>query len=80
VPGRAVDRLLIPTGAVHRRGGLELVVVRAADGTARTRAVTLGAAVGADRVEVLSGLEAEEQVVVGLPAPVADGTPVEVSP
>lgn len=80
VPGKAVERLLVPSSAVHRRGGLDLVVVRGPDGAARTRAVTVGATMGTDRVEVLSGLEAEELVVVDLPAPVADGTPVEVSP
>ncbi len=78
IPGASVDRLVIPSSAVHRRGGLELVVVRDADGTARTRAVTTGNPVGDDRVEVLSGLAEGDQVVVDAPGPVADGTPVEV--
>ncbi len=79
LPGDTVERLVIPASAVHRRGGLELVVVRDGDGTARTRAVTTGSTLPDGRVEVLSGLAEGEQVVVDLPGPVADGTPVEVA-
>ena len=79
LPGDPAEYLAVPTSAVHRRGGLELVVVRAADGTARTRAVTTGQALADDRVEVLSGLEAGSEVVVNAPGPVADGTPLEIS-
>jgi len=78
LPGDTVERLVIPASAVHRRGGLELVVVRDSGGKARTRAVTTGHSLGAGRVEVLSGLVEGEQVVVDAPGPVADGTPVEV--
>ena len=76
--GDRTDRLVVPVGAVHRRGGLELVVVRAQDGTARTRAVTTGDTLKNDRIEVLSGLNAGETVAVNAPGPVADGTPLEV--
>jgi RND family efflux transporter MFP subunit len=76
--GDAVERLVVPASAVHRRGGLELVVVRAEDGTARTLAVTTGGTLEDGRVEVLSGLAAGAQVVVDAPGPVADGTPLEV--
>jgi len=79
LPGDPAEYLAVPSSAVHRRGGLELVVVRAADGTARTRAVTTGQALADDRVEVLSGLEAGSEVVVNAPGPVADGTPLEIS-
>ena len=78
LPGDPVEYLAVPSSAVHRRGGLELVVVRAADGTARTRAVTTGQALADDRVEVLSGLVAGSEVVVNAPGPVADGTPLEI--
>jgi RND family efflux transporter MFP subunit len=78
LPGDMVERLLVPAGAVHARGGLELVVVRAEDGTARTRAVTTGAGSADGRIEILSGLDEGEQVVVDAPGPVADGTPLEV--
>ena len=79
ISGDITDRIVVPIGAVHRRGGLELVIVRAADGSARTRAVTTGGALGDDRVEILSGLDAGESVVVNAPGPVADGTPLELS-
>ena len=79
LPGDPAEHLAVPSSAVHRRGGLELVVVRAADGTARTRAVTTGQVLADDRVEVLSGLEAGSEVVVNAPGPVADGTPLEIS-
>lgn len=75
----ADDRLVVPPSAVHHRGGLELVVVRADDGSARTRAVTTGATQADGRIEVLSGVAAGEVVVTDLPAPVADGTPLEVA-
>jgi RND family efflux transporter MFP subunit len=78
ISGDTTDRLVVPVDAVHRRGGLELVIVRAADGSARTRAVTTGSAIGSDRVEVLSGVNAGESVVVNAPGPVADGTPLEL--
>lgn len=77
IAGDTAERLLVPVSAVHRRGGLELVVVRAADGTARTRAVTTGAAFDGRRVEILSGLDAGESVAVDAAGPVADGTPLE---
>jgi RND family efflux transporter MFP subunit len=76
--GDSTDRLVVPTSAVHRRGGLELVIVRAADGGARTRAVTTGGTVGDERIEVLSGVDAGEPVVINAPGPVADGTPLEL--
>jgi RND family efflux transporter MFP subunit len=78
IMGDGTDRLVVPTSAVHHRGGLELVIVRAADGSARTRAVTTGNTVGEDRVEILSGVNADETVVVNAPGPVADGTPLEL--
>ena len=79
ITGDAGDRLFAPSTAVHRRGGLELVVVRAADGTARTRAVTTGVELDDGRVEILSGLDENDQVATDLTAPVADGTPLEVA-
>jgi len=78
INGDEIIRLVVPIGAVHRRGGLELVIVRAADGSARTRAVTTGSAIGDGRVEVLSGLDSGEFVVVDAAGPVADGTPLEL--
>jgi RND family efflux transporter MFP subunit len=79
VVGDASDRLVVPASAVHRRGGLELVVVRADDGTARTRAVTTGGQLAGGRVEILSGLAEGDRVAIDLAAPVADGTPLETA-
>lgn len=79
ISGDITERIVVPVGAVHRRGGLELVIVRAADGSARTRAVTIGGALSDERVEILSGLDAGESVVINAPGPVADGTPLELS-
>jgi len=79
VAGDTASRLVVPAGAVHRRGGLELVMVRAADGTTRTRAVTTGRKLEGHRIEILAGLDEGEDVVVNAPAPVPDGTPLEVS-
>jgi RND family efflux transporter MFP subunit len=77
--GDSRERLVIPASAVHHRGGLELVVVRAEDGTARTRAVTTGKELSDGRIEVLSGLNAGETIAVDAAAPVPDGTPLEVT-
>jgi RND family efflux transporter MFP subunit len=79
IAGDSSDRLVIPATAVHRRGGLELVVVRASDGTARTRAVKTGRTLGGGRIEILSGLDAGEDVVVDAPGPVPEGSPLEVA-
>jgi hypothetical protein len=66
---------------VTKVGGLDLGVVRDAGGKARTRAVTVGGSVSEDRIELLSGVSAGEEVATGLAAVPADGTPVvEVRP
>lgn len=80
LPGDVTERLVVDASAIHRRGGLELVVVRDGEGKARTRAVTTGALLEGGRVEVLSGLTEGEQILVDAPGPLADGTPVEVLP
>ncbi len=67
----------LPRSAVLSPGGLTLVVVRDALGLARTRAVTLGAPVAGDKVEVLSGLHGGEEVLLNLGMPPADGARVE---
>jgi RND family efflux transporter MFP subunit len=69
--------LAVPRGAVFATGGLELVVVRDAQGRSQSRAVTLGEHLDADRVEVLSGVAAGDQVAVGLTSVPSDGTPLE---
>jgi RND family efflux transporter MFP subunit len=79
ISGDRADQLVVPISAVHLRGGLQLVVVRGDDGTARTRAVTTGETLQGGRIEVLSGLNRGDSVAVNAPGPLADGTPLEVS-
>lgn len=76
LPAAEREALTIPKDAVMRVGGLSVVVVVDAQGRARSRVVTVGAAEG-DAVEVLSGLSGNERVLVGLPQPPADGARVE---
>jgi RND family efflux transporter MFP subunit len=82
--GRAVfplgsrEALTIPAAAVIGRGQLESVFV-ADGGAARTRLITLGGRTG-DKVEVLSGLNAGEQVIFPVPQGLADGARIEVRP
>jgi HlyD family secretion protein len=69
-------RLLVPKAAVRSGGGRDVVfVVR--DRRVERRAVTVGAAEG-DQVEIVSGLNAGEQVVVEGPAAMNDGDKVTV--
>ncbi len=79
IPGDTIERIVIPGTSVHNRGGLELVVVRAEDSSARTRAVTTGAKLPDGQVEILSGIKPGDQIVIDAPGPVADGTPLEIS-
>jgi RND family efflux transporter MFP subunit len=69
--------VLVPQDAILTQGGLELVVLRDSEGRTTTRLVRTGAAVGPDRVEVLSGLSGGEEVLVGLGALPPPGSPVE---
>jgi RND family efflux transporter MFP subunit len=71
--------VVVPAAAVLTRGGLELVVVRDADGKASTRAVTVGERRDDGRIEVLSGLAGGETVLVGLATPPPAGAPVEAA-
>jgi len=79
IPTGARDAVLVPAAALIESGGLTLVAVRDAEGRARSRVVTTGAARADGRVEVLSGLDGDEQVLLGLGAAPAAGAPVEES-
>ena len=70
--------LAIPTAAVIERGQLTSVFV-AESGVARTRLIAAGAR-AANEIEVLSGLNAGEQVIFPVPQGTSDGTRVEVRP
>jgi RND family efflux transporter MFP subunit len=68
-------RLLVPKTAVRSDNGTDVVFV-VHDDRAERRAVRVGAADG-DRVEVISGLNSGERVVVDGPATLADGARVK---
>jgi RND family efflux transporter MFP subunit len=67
--------LAVPQTAVQRRGELTSVYVIGSDGVARLRLITTGDANG-ESVEVLSGLDDGERIVVRPPATLSDGTRV----
>lgn len=71
------NAVAVPPEAVVVQGGLSMVVVRDAEGRARSRAVTLGDVLADGRVEVLSGLSGDEHVLVGVGMVPADGAVVE---
>ncbi len=68
--------LTIPSAGVMERGQLQSVYV-AENNTAHTRLVTVGTRMK-DRVEVLSGLNQGDRVIVPIPTGLADGAPIEV--
>lgn len=78
VPVAEVKLLLVPRSAVLKRGQMEIVFV-ATDGKAALRLVKTGKVLD-DRVEVLSGIEEGEQVIVSGGARLTDGQPVTVQP
>jgi len=70
--------LTVPAAAVVTRGQLQSVYV-AENNMARARLITLGA-ITKDHMEVLSGLNPGDQVVVPIPPGLTDGSPIEVRP
>ena len=78
VPVAETRLLLVSREAVVKRGQMELVFV-ARDGHASLRLVKTGKTLD-DRIEILSGLEPGEQVVVRDTARLTDGQPVTVQP
>jgi len=78
VAGGATDSLLVPLDAVTRFGQMERVFV-VESGHAVLRLVKTGRITGA-RVEILSGLQAGEQVVLAPPAALREGQPVTAQP
>lgn len=77
LPGAPVRALLVPASAVSRVGQMERVFVAGPDKRAVLRLVKTGATHG-DRVEILSGLDEGESVVVAPPASLREGQPLEV--
>lgn len=72
--------LALPAAALVSTGSVPMVVVRDAEGRARSRAVTVGPRLPDGRVEVLSGVAADEEVALGLTSVPVDGSPLEVQP
>ncbi|MEZ4270612.1 MAG: efflux RND transporter periplasmic adaptor subunit [Myxococcota bacterium] len=77
VPTRHTEILRLPQAAVVKRGQLEIVFV-VTNRTAQLRLVKTGKHFG-EQVEVVSGLEAGELVVIGNAQDLLDGQPVEYS-
>jgi multidrug efflux system membrane fusion protein len=74
-PAAERQALLVPLGALVERGQLTSAYVVDAQGIARLRLVTAGARYG-DRVEILSGLDAGERLVVEGAPRLSDGASV----
>ncbi|HVS13080.1 MAG TPA: efflux RND transporter periplasmic adaptor subunit [Thermoanaerobaculia bacterium] len=75
----AREIVLVPRAVVMTRGGLELIAVVTPEGLTSTRVVTTGAEFD-DSVEILSGLDGGESLIVGLAAPPPAGSPIEGAP
>ena len=72
VPVGVRQAVLVPTGAVIRRGQLTGVWIVRQDDTAHLRWVRLGRGFG-DSLEILSGLNGDETVVLSTQQPLAEG-------
>lgn len=79
VPGAPAPTLLAPAAAVSVFGQMERVFAVGADGRATLRLVKTGARRG-DRLEILSGLDDADRVVIAPPAALRDGQPLEIIP
>jgi RND family efflux transporter MFP subunit len=73
------DALFVPSGAVVRRGQLELVYTVTAEGRASMRLVRTGRE-QAGWTEILSGLRANDHVVISSSSELSDGDKVEMKP
>lgn len=78
VPVAETKLLVVPQAAVLKRGQMELVFVER-EGHAALRLVKTGQVLG-EQVEVLSGLDEGEQVIVGNISHLVDGQPVTTKP
>lgn len=78
VPSGTASSLLVPVGAVSRFGQMERVFL-VEQGRAVLRLVKTGRVSG-ERIEILSGVNAGEHVVLTPPAALRDGAPVTTQP
>lgn len=79
VGGPAVPTLLIPATALSPLGQMERVFVAGANSQAVLRLVKSGSVLG-DRIEILSGLDAGERIIVNPPAGLREGQNLEILP
>lgn len=83
LPGAPVRTLLVPAAAVSTSGQMERVFVASDGNRAVLRLVKTGAtrgSAGQQSVEILSGLDEGERVIVAPTAGLRDGQPLEVQP
>ena len=78
IPVSETAVLRVPASAVIQRGQMELVFV-VADKRAQLRLVKTGKRIG-DEIELVSGVDAAEQVVIDGAAKLVDGQPVSIKP
>jgi RND family efflux transporter MFP subunit len=79
IPGAPVRVLFAPAAAVAQTGQMERVFVAGDGNRAVLRLVKTGASRG-DRIEILSGLDDGERLVLTPPAGLREGQPLEVQP
>jgi RND family efflux transporter MFP subunit len=79
IPGSASAALLVPTRAISAFGQMERVFAVGENNRASLRLIKTGAVVG-DRTVIVSGLDANERVVVSPPATLRDGQPLAFTP
>jgi membrane fusion protein (multidrug efflux system) len=78
IPAESVNRLIVPEAAVAQFGQIEQVFV-VADGRVNLRIVRTGRRHDNNLIEILSGLEAGETVVVSPPPGLRSSQPVEIA-
>lgn len=81
IRGTSIPCLLVPASAVSRSGQMETIFVAEAEAGNRSRAVLRLVKTGAtrnDRVEILSGVDDGERIVVDPPAGLREGQPLEI--
>jgi RND family efflux transporter MFP subunit len=79
VPGSPIPALLAPASAVTTLGQMERVFVAGADNRAVLRLVKTGAR-RASRIEILSGLDDGDRVILDPPAGMQEGQPLGIQP
>lgn len=76
IPGKPVRVLLAPKSAVYAAGGVNLATIVDQNGVARNRAVTVGRVRG-EEIEIMSGLNEGDMVVLNRTGLIAEGTRIE---